>query len=111
MMMMGPIGKFIGTSFGKLGSVVANEAGKITGISGHAINQIITRGVSPALLKSVTSSPTVVLAQSGGKKLFLTSEGAVVLDKGGKIVTAYTKKQFDQKILDVLEQASRAAAQ
>jgi len=104
--MMGPIGEFIGTSFGKLGTVVANEVGKITGFSGHAIDQIITRGVSPALLKAVTSKPMAVLEQSAGRKLFLTKEGAVVLDKGGKVVTAYTAKEFDKKILDVLERAT-----
>ncbi len=106
MVMMGPIGEFVGASFGKLGTVVANQVGKITGFSGHALDQIITRGVSPALLKAVTSKPIAVLEQSAGQKLFLTKEGAVVLDKGGKVITAYTAKEFDKKILDVLERAT-----
>jgi len=48
----------------------------------------------------------VVLEQSAGRKLFLTKEGAVVLDKAGTVVTAYTAKEFDKKILDVLERAA-----
>lgn len=44
--------------------------------------------------------------QSAGQKLFLTKEGAVVLDKGGRVVTAYTAKEFDKKIFDVLERVT-----
>jgi RHS repeat-associated protein len=108
MVMMGPVGKFIGASFGKLGTVIENQVGRITGFTEHGVNQVIARAVTPALLKSVTSNPTVVLAQSGGVRLFLTDEGAVVLNKAGQVVTAYTRKEFDQKILDVLAAAAAA---
>jgi hypothetical protein len=72
---------------------------------------MISRGVTEELLKRVVSNPTVVLAQSGGKTLFLTKEGVVVLDKSGLVVTAYTRKEFEKKILDILKAADLAAAQ
>jgi len=53
-----------------------------------------------------TRRDRLLLEQSAGQKLFITKDGAVVLDKGGKVVTAYTAKEFDNKILDVLERAT-----
>jgi hypothetical protein len=46
--------------------------------------------------------PKAVLSQNGGQRfLHITREGAYVLDDAGRVVTAYTRSEFDQHVLDV----------
>lgn len=105
----GTVGRsIVGQSFGKLGTVVDNAAGKITGFTEHGLNQTINRGVSPTMLLNTTKNPTVVLQQAGGNKLYLTNQAGVVLNKNGQVVTTYTSKQFEPHVQNVLKQAASA---
>jgi RHS repeat-associated protein len=105
----------VGQSFGKVGTVIENSAGKITGfyrsyakVPYHGLDQTINRGVNPKLLLETVSNPLVTLEQAGGNVLRLTNEAGVVLDKAGKVVTSYTKNEFLPHIRNILNKANKA---
>lgn len=100
---MAPIGGTVpvGSAFGKLGKVVANRGLRITSVSTHAINQAITRGISPTAL-SIVRNPSVVLQQSSGNYLYLSRTGVVVLNAEGKMITTYSSQFFDDAINGII---------
>jgi hypothetical protein len=61
--------------------------------------------MSPALLKSIVQDPKVVLQQAGGRYLYVTEQGAVVITKEGQVVTGWTQREFLAHIKDVLDAA------
>jgi hypothetical protein len=67
-----------------------------------AINQIISRGVTPQLLQATMTNPTVVLQQGGNRYLYLTEQAAVVITADGQVVTAWTQREFLPGVLEVL---------
>ncbi|MBU1036595.1 RHS repeat-associated core domain-containing protein [Patescibacteria group bacterium] len=98
----------IGTDFGKLGKVIENASGKITGFlregnNLHGLNQIINRKVKPEILLDTVKNPMVRLQQPGDNILYLTGKAGVVLDKVGKVVTAYSANDFKSHIVNVLK--------
>lgn len=64
------------------------------------------RGVSKSLAKSIIKGGHAV-AQSGDKTLFFTQAGAVVLNKAGEVVTAYSAKYFDAAMQEIIKQFYR----
>ena len=99
----GGVGKIpVGTEFGKLGKVVQNISGKVTGFRGHGLNQTINRGVSPKAILNSVKNPKVVLEQSSGNMVFLSDDAAVVLNNSGKVVTTYPASMFDDTINTIL---------
>jgi RHS repeat-associated protein len=101
----------LGTSFGKLGIVVENQVGDISGFMRdsatrqfHGLDQAITRGVSTETILNTVRSPLVTLQQAGGNILYLSRQAAVVLDNAGKFVTTYGSSQFEQHVTEILNQ-------
>lgn len=91
-----------GAAFGKLGKVVTNPGLRITGISTHAVNQAITRGVTSPTILSIVRNPLVILQQGSGNYLYLSRSGAVVLSPEGKMVTTYSAQFFDDTIKGIV---------
>ena len=103
----------VGGTFGKLGTLVSNPGIAIRGFAGsstpgHAINQVISRGVTPTMLKNTVSNAAAVLQQSGGRYLFLGKDAAVVMTAEGQVVTAWTASQFDAAVIQVLKAVGSA---
>jgi hypothetical protein len=98
-------GNLIGRSYGPAGTVVANPRLNIMGADPYAIGRMAERGLSPATAQFIVRQPTVVLSQAGGKHLFISPNGAVVLDNRQFIVTVYSKADFDAGILQILRDA------
>jgi hypothetical protein len=99
----------VGKSYG-LGTVVQNPGLAIKGFQGsktpgHALNQVINRGVSPSMLRNTVANPKVVLRQGSGNYLHLSDDAVVVLRPDGQAVTAYGRADFRQHILDILADA------
>lgn len=94
----------IGMDFGKLGTVVENVPGEITGIRGHALDRMKEKNVSVELMNKIVSSAEITLKQTGDVTLYLTKEGAVVLNNIGEVVTTYSKDYFKPHIKDILKQ-------
>lgn len=100
----------LGRAFGRLGTVVQNPRLAIKGFlgsktPGHALDQIVSRGVSPQVLQSTVASPAVVLRQGNGRYLLVSRQAAVVMTAEGQVVTAWTRKEFLPHILSLLEAA------
>jgi hypothetical protein len=105
--MMGGEGLKVGTSFGKVGTVIENQSGKITGFlrennNLHGLNQAINRGVDPKTLLETVKNPLVRLKQARNNILYLTKQAAVVLNKAGQVVTTYTKNEFKPHIQEII---------
>ena len=58
-------------------------------------------------MKSIVGNPTVVLEQAGGRYLYLSGEGAVVMTREGQVVTAYTVRDFLPHVWQVLKTVGR----
>jgi hypothetical protein len=104
------ISSIVGRSFGRLGTVIENPGITIRGFRGsvtpgHAINQIVARGLSPGVVRATVANPTVVLEQAGGRLLYLTDQAAVVMTREGQVVTAWGQRDFLPSVLEVLSTA------
>jgi RHS repeat-associated protein len=89
------------------GTLVANPRIAIAGLrgakdAGHAITQIIYRGVTASDLLNAIRHPAVVVLQDNGRYLYLTAKVAVVMSHGGQIVTAWTRAQFRPEYVALL---------
>ena len=47
------------------------------------------------------------LEQSGGQTLYVTRQGAVVVNKAGQVITAYKGQHFDSNMIEVVRQLFR----
>jgi len=95
---------------GGLGPAVANPGIVLKGLGGsvqpfHAIDQIISRGVTPQMVIETLRAPTVVI-QQGGRYLYLSKNAAVVITAEGEMVTAWTSAHFTAAIRAVLGAAT-----
>jgi len=92
----------VGDHLGKLGTVVENTVQEITGFTRHGLNQKISRSVSSSNILEAVRNPTVTIQQTGDTMLRLTQEVAVVLNKGGEVVTTYGREQFNSTISNIV---------
>lgn len=96
----------LGKSYGKFGTVVENPRVKVTGFSGHSVNQAITRGVTTDVIQNTVKNPVVVLSQRGGNSFaYISNEAVVVVKNTGEIITTYGKSNFDATVQQVLKEA------
>ena len=86
-----------GTQLGRLGTLTRNTKPVIKGLTDHGLKRMTERGVSKALAQKIVNTGYAV-AQHGGKVLYFTKEGVVVLTSTGQIVTAYSSAYFDEAI-------------
>jgi RHS repeat-associated protein len=99
----GPANALIGTTFGKIGRLVEPFAGEIKGVTDYAAGRMAARGVSMEMMQGIVDKPLAVFAQQGGKHLFITEAGAVVLDSREIVVTTYTAKEFTKFMKDIVQ--------
>ena len=85
----------IGTQLGRLGTLTRNTKPVIKGLTKHGLQRMTQRGVSKALAQKIINTGYAV-AQGGGKVLFFTKEGVVMLTSAGQVVTAYSSEYFDE---------------
>ncbi len=100
----------VGANYGRLGTVIENRAGRITGFIRegaanpfHGLDQAISRGVTTSTMLNTVSNPSVTLQQAGGNTMYLTRQAAVILNQAGKVVTTYGSGQFQQHVSEVLK--------
>ncbi len=95
----------VGTCFGKLGVLIVNNGNQFINwaqITYHGIQRMYERGVTPFMVIDWVKNGKA-LEQAGGKILYITKQGAVVIDKFGRIITAYTSKEFDLAMLELIK--------
>ena len=95
----------LGTSFGKLGTLIANNGQQIIDwgkTTWHGMQRMIERGVTQNMVEAWVKTGKA-LQQAGDKILYITKQGAVVIDKAGRVITAYTSQYFDPAMKKVVE--------
>ena len=95
----------LGTSFGKLGTLIANNGQQIIDwgkTTWHGMQRMLERGVTQNMVE-VWAKTGKALQQAGDKILYITKQGVVVIDKAGKVITAYTSQYFDPAMQEVVE--------
>ena len=95
----------VGTSFGNLGSLIINNGQQIVNwgrITIHAHERMIERGITRQMVELWVRTGKA-LQQTGDKILYITKQGAVVIDKVGRVITAYTSSEFDNNMKTVIE--------
>ena len=95
----------LGTSFGKLGTFIANNGQQIIDwdkTTWHGMQRMAERGVTQNMVE-VWAKTGKALQQAGDKILYVSKRGAVVIDKAGKVITAYTSEYFDPAMQKVVE--------
>ena len=61
------------------------------------------RGMSQEMIESIVENGKT-LSQSGGNKYaYISQEGVVVVSKNGKLITAWGKADFDEKMVEIVE--------
>lgn len=61
----------------------------ITGLTRHGLNQAINRGISPADMLDAVTNPIQILPQPNGTVRYVGRNATVVLNPGGRVVTAW----------------------
>ena len=95
----------VGTSFGKIGTLIVNNGQQIIDwerITLHGWQRMTSRGVTPNMIELWVKTGKA-LQQAGDKVLYVTRQGAVVVDKAGRVITAYTSRDFDQGMQKIIE--------
>jgi RHS repeat-associated protein len=94
----------VGTSYGKLGTVIENPGNLIKGIAdnGHYLEAKFARGVTSSQVIDAVQQPLAVLQQSSGGYLYIGNNAAVVVNKAGELVTTYSSAQYDSRIQQVI---------
>ncbi|MEN2774873.1 polymorphic toxin-type HINT domain-containing protein [Acetivibrio clariflavus] len=93
----------IGDDFGKLGKVVENPGLKVDWgqYSKHGLGRMMERNVTTDMVNDWVRNGKV-LQQSGGQYLFVTREGAAVVNPNGKLITVMSKYDFDEVMENVV---------
>ena len=69
-------------------------AGRITGYTRHGINSAISHngvGIRPAAILRTVRNPIRIIQQSGGRTVFTSQAGTVVLNQAGRIITTWAR--------------------
>jgi hypothetical protein len=100
----GGTGVALGTQFDKLGKLVSNPKIAVdwANTTTHGLQRMAERGVTQKMVEAWMSSGKV-LQQTGDKFLYITQQGAVVVNKAGQVVTAYGSKYFDSNMQEVVK--------
>lgn len=92
----------IGTKVGRLGILTRNTKPTIKGLTKHGLARMQQRGISKKLAQEIVKKGYAVF-QSGGKVLYFTKKGVVVLNRAGQVVTAYSSKYFDSAMQGIIK--------
>jgi RHS repeat-associated protein len=97
------VGVALGTQFGKLGKLVSNPniIADWANTTIHGLQRMAQRGVTQKMVETWMKSGQV-LQQAGDKFMYITKAGAVVVDKAGRVITAYGSKYFDSNMQNVV---------
>ena len=95
----------LGTSFGKLGTLIANNGQQIIDwgkTTLHGMQRMAERGVTPSMVEDWAKTGKA-LQQTGDKILYITKQGAAVINRAGQVITAYTSQYYDSSMQRVVE--------
>ena len=90
--------------FGKLGKLVKHPGTKIdwSKVTTHAVEQMAKRGITRNMVETWVKTGQA-LQQVGGKYLFVSKDGAAVVNQAGKVITAYSRATYDANMWRVVK--------
>jgi RHS repeat-associated protein len=104
----------LGRSYGTNATVVQNPGVEIRGFqgsqqAGHALNQIINRGVRPQALLEAQRNPVAVVEQTvgGGRRyLYIGRQASFVVTPDGQVVTAWNAAENTPFVRQIINDAT-----
>ena len=95
----------IGTNLGKVGTLITNNGQRVVNwgnMTLHGVERMAERGITQEMINLWVKNGAAI-QQSGDKVLYITRQGAVVLDQLGRVVTAYSCQEFTPEMLKIIE--------
>lgn len=95
----------IGDDFGKVGIYVEHPNVSVDWKQSatHASERMSERGMSEEQVNDIVKNGKALSQNGGAKYLFVTKDGAAVVSKDGKMVTAWSKNYFDDSMNDIIK--------
>jgi RHS repeat-associated protein len=86
---------------GPAGNVAASAVRTITGYTKHGIDSAISHdgvGVATRAILDAVKNPLKIVAQSGGRQLYVGQDASVVLNAAGKVITTWARNRAGWRI-------------
>jgi hypothetical protein len=101
----GGSGVALGTQFDKLGKLVSNPEIAVdwANTTAHGLRRMAERGVTQEMVQTWMSTGRV-LQQTSDKFLYISQQGAVVVNRAGQVITAFGSGYFDSDMQKVVTQ-------
>ena len=82
---------------------------KIQSINNHAAQRMKERGITKEEAQLYIDNAMIMFKQSDdSKRLYISSDGnSAVLVEGGKLISAYSSKDFDEGIKKIIEEVQK----
>jgi len=87
----------------RYGTLIKNPGIKITSFSKHALDRMVERGITREMMEGIVTSGKT-LPRGGGRYLFVNEEGAVVLSRTGRVITTWSRTQFEPQFWEAFWQ-------
>jgi hypothetical protein len=86
-----------GDTFGKMGTYIKNPNIKVDWkqYAGHAAERMQQRGINRKMVENIVKNGKVLSQNGGSKFAYITKKGVAVVNKDGKLITAWTSANFD----------------
>lgn len=93
-----------GENFGEMGIYVEHPNIKVdwSKHSVHGLERLEKRGLSKQQIEKFIKDGKVLSQNNGEKFAFITEDGVAILNKQGKLVTAWEEKDFDKEMVDII---------
>lgn len=94
-----------GDDFGKMGTYVEKPDIKIdwTQITQHALERLLQREMTQEMVNEIIENGKVLAQDNGSKFAFITKEGVAIVSETGKLITAWTNKEFDDYMWEIVK--------
>ena len=94
-----------GDDFGKMGVYIENPNIKIDWgqYAEHGIKRMRQRGMTRKMVDDIVENGKVLSQNNGSKFAYITRDGVAIVNKKGKIITAWGSTDFDSSMLKVIE--------
>ncbi len=93
-----------GDNFGKMGKYVENPGIEVdwTKYAEHGAERMQQRGLTKEMIDNIVRNGKVLSQNNGNKFAYITKEGVAIVSKDGKLITAWSSKDFDSSMLEII---------
>lgn len=93
-----------GDDFGKMGKYVENPGIEVdwAKYAEHGAERMQQRGLTKEMVENIVKNGKVLSQDNGNKFAYITKEGVAIVSKDGKLITAWSSKDFDSSMLEII---------